>query len=125
MIFFRHLRANDLWFGFNSPSEFNTPEGITKKVSGLCRWFTNLDITKRHENLILWKKYSPEEYPKYDNYDAINVNKVSDIPCDYEGVIGVPITFFDNYNPEQFEILGRSGDIDWATKECGFFHSSA
>lgn len=119
--FFYHLRANDLWFGFSSPSEFNTPEGITKKVSGLCRWFTNLDITKRHENLILRKKYSPEEYPHYENFNAINVNKVSDIPYDYEGVMGVPITFFDSYNPEQFEILGRSGDIDWATGECDFF----
>ena len=69
-------------------------------------WYTNLDISKRHEKLILWKKYTPEEYPKYDNYDAINVNKVSEIPCDYNGIMGVPITFLDKYNPEQFEIVG-------------------
>ena len=61
---------------------------------------------ERHEDLILFKKYSPEEYPKYDNYDAINVDKTSDIPADYNGVMGVPITFLDKYNPEQFEILG-------------------
>lgn len=68
--------------------------------------FTNLDIPKRHENLILWKNYTPEEYPKYDNYPGINVDKVSDIPCDYNGTMGVPITFLDKYNPEQFEIIG-------------------
>ena len=70
-----------------------------------------MDMPKRHEKLILWKKYTPEEYPKYDNYDAINVNKVSEIPCDYDGVMGVPITFLGNYNPEQFEIVAfRKGD---------------
>lgn len=69
-------------------------------------WFTNLDIEKRHEEVILFKKYTPEEYPHYDNYDAINVDKISDIPCDYYGVMGVPITFMFSYNPEQFEILG-------------------
>lgn len=68
--------------------------------------FINLDVAKRHEKLILWKKYTPEEYQTYDNYSAINVNKVSEIPCDYGGVMGVPITFLDKYNPEQFEILG-------------------
>lgn len=74
-------------------------------------WFTNLDIPKRHEHILLTKKYSPELYPKYDNYDAINVDKVADIPCDYDGVMGVPITFLDKYNPEQFEIEGfRKGN---------------
>lgn len=74
-------------------------------------WFTNLDIQKRHENIILYKRYTPEEYPKYDNYDAINVDKVADIPCDYDGVMGVPITFLDKYNPDQFEIVEfRKGD---------------
>ena len=68
-------------------------------------WFTNLDIKKRHEDLILYKKYSEEEYPRYDNYDAINVDKTSDIPCDYDGIMWVPITFMDKYSPEQFEIL--------------------
>jgi len=72
-----------------------------------CHWFTNLDHKKRHEKLILYKKYSEEEYPKYDNYDAINVNKTADIPDDYDGIMGVPITFLDKYNPEQFEIIGQ------------------
>jgi hypothetical protein len=74
------------------------------------RWFTNLDYKERHEDLILYKKYTPEEYPKYDKYDAINVDKTSEIPMDYDGAMGVPITFLDKYNPEQFEILS-SNDI--------------
>ena len=105
------LRSDEVWLGYYSPSEFGTPSGTTKKINGLSRWFTNLDIKKRHENLILYKHYSPEEYPKYDNYDAINVDKVSDIPLDYDGVMGVPITFLDKYNPEQFEIVAfRKGE---------------
>ena len=104
--FFPLLKDNEVWIGCNSPIEFSTPDGITKKLNGLTRWFTNLDVAKRHEKLILWKTYTPEEYPKYDNYDAINVDKVSEIPCDYDGVMGVPITFLDKYNSEQFEILG-------------------
>ena len=75
------------------------------RVKGV-RWFTNLDYKERHENLILYKKYNPEEYPKYENYDAINVNRTEEIPIDYDGVMGVPITFMDKYNPEQFEIIG-------------------
>ena len=71
-------------------------------------WFTNLDHKKRHEELILYKKYSSEEYPKYDNYDAIEVGKTECIPEDYDGIMGVPITFLDKYNPEQFEIVGCS-----------------
>lgn len=81
-------------------------EGMIR-VSGVV-WFTNLEIKKRHEDLILYKKYTPDEYPKYDNYDAINVDKTKDIPMDYDGVIGVPITFMDKYNPDQFEILGAT-----------------
>ena len=82
------------------------------RVSGVV-WFTNLDIPKRHEELVLYKKYTPDEYPTYDNYNAINVNKTSDIPYDYDGVMGVPITFLDKYNPEQFEIIKfRKGDDD-------------
>jgi hypothetical protein len=68
-------------------------------------WFTNLDIQKRHEDLDLYKRYNPEEFPKYDNYNAINVDKVTDIPLDYAGMMGVPITFMDKYNPDQFEII--------------------
>lgn len=98
------LKDDRIWFGNCAVKEFIQPDGTIKKF-GNKLWFTNLDHKKRHEKLILWKKYSPEEYPKYDNYDAINVDKVSDIPVDYDGILGVPITFLDKYNPEQFEIL--------------------
>ena len=74
------------------------------RVSTSC-WFTNLPVSKHNEDLILYKHYTPEEYPTYDNYDAINVNTYTDIPCDYDGVMGVPVTFLDKYNPEQFEII--------------------
>lgn len=74
------------------------------RVSTSC-WFTNLPVTKHNEDLILYKHYTPEEYPTYDNYDAINVNTYTDIPCDYDGVMGVPVTFLDKFNPEQFEII--------------------
>ena len=102
------LKDDIVWLGCESPCEFFTPEGMTKKVNGLTRWFTNLDIKKRHEELILVKKYAghEDEYPKYDNYDAIEVSKVANIPFDYDGVMGVPITFFDRYSPDQFEIVG-------------------
>lgn len=75
------------------------------RVKGV-RWFTNLDYKERHENIILYKHYSPEEYPTFDNFDAINVDKTEEIPCDFDGVMGVPITFLDKYNPDQFDILG-------------------
>lgn len=75
------------------------------RVSTSC-WFTNLPVSKHNEDLILYKYYTPEEYPTYDNYDAINVNTYTDIPCDYDGVMGVPVTFLDKFNPEQFEIVG-------------------
>lgn len=79
------------------------------RVSTAC-WFTNLDVSKHQDNLILYKKYSPDEYPKYDNLDAINVNKYPEIPVDYDGIMGVPITFIDKYNPKQFEIIGIFDD---------------
>lgn len=116
--FFPLLKDNHVWIGYMSPSEFDTPSGMTKKVAGLGRWFTNLDIQKRHEKLILWQLYydddrnplpdADERYPHYDNYDAINVDRVADIPVDYRGVMGVPITFLDKYNPDEFEIVGGS-----------------
>lgn len=81
-------------------------EGMIR-VSGVT-WFTNLDIPKRHEEIILYKRYTPEEYPEYDNYEAINVDKTANIPMDYEGIMGVPISFLGKYDPEQFEILGTS-----------------
>lgn len=122
------IRNNELWLGngfqngnayFNIPKNSDTSiyaKGVYDEETGLvkfrnCVWFTNMDLAKRHEKIILWKNYTPEEFPKYDNYDAINVSKVSDIPCDYDGVMGVPITFLDKYNPDQFEIVAfRKGD---------------
>ncbi len=112
------IKNNELWLGCkNGAQEFKVPESFEKNNTyindngekmakfGNIAWFTNLEHNKRNEELILYKTYSPEEYPKYDNYDAINVNKVAEIPYDYEGVMGVPITFLDKYNPNQFEIL--------------------
>ena len=91
-------------------SAYKVVDGVVKgRSQGI--WFTNLDHKKRHEELILWKRYSPEEYPTYDNYDAINVNKVAEIPCDYDGEMGVPITFIDKYNPDQFDIIGLDRPI--------------
>ncbi len=76
-----------------------------------CLWLTNLDTAKRHEDIILYKQYNSEEYPKYDNYNAININKTKDIPMNYNGVMGVPITFLHKYNPDQFKIIKfRKGD---------------
>ena len=86
---------------------------VDGKVKGRSQsvWFTNLDHRKRHEDLILYKKYSPDEYPKYDNYNAINVNKTDHIPVDYAGEMGVPITFLDKHNPDQFDIVGFDYEI--------------
>ena len=119
------IRDNKLWLGYSVHSGeryFYVPEGnhISKKLSkGIgVRWFTNLDVTQRHEQLILIKQYDPNNYPKYDNYDAINVDKVKDIPVDYYGVMGVPITFLDKYNPEQFELLGIANSTRWIGYEC-------
>lgn len=100
------LRDDDVWLGSTHPKEFIQRDGTVKKFGNIC-WFTNLDIKKRHEELILVKKYvgHEDEYPIYDNYDAINVDKVKDIPYDYMGVMGVPITFLDKYNPDQFELV--------------------
>lgn len=110
--FFPLLKENKVWIGYSSPSEFDTPNGITKKINGLTRWFTNFDIQKRHEKLILWKHFTPEEYPAYLNVDnAINVDSVDNIPFDYYGIIGVPITFLSKYNPDQFEIIGIDKDL--------------
>ena len=110
------IKENKVWLGYSSPNEFITPNGeITKQVNGLCRWFTNLEIPKRHEPMLLgWKFEKGLEmgiYQKYDNYDAYNVDKVCQIPRDYDGVLGVPITFLDKYCPEQFEIVAfRKGE---------------
>lgn len=103
--FFEFIKKNKVWNGYGKVKEFKQPDGTLKKF-GNVGWYTNLDTTKRHEKLTLYKKYNPKEYLKYDNYNAIEVSKVSDIPMNYEGVMGVPVTFLDKYNPNQFEILG-------------------
>lgn len=121
---FALIKEEKIWLGYrniNADMWFVVPQNYEceKIVDGLrvkhimgC-WFTNLDTTKRHEDLLLYKTYNPEDYPKYVNYDAINIDKVSDIPCDYDGVMGVPITFLDKYNPNQFEIVKfRKGNDD-------------
>lgn len=118
---FRLIKEDKLWLGYgfkggaahfiNKHYEDYASAGDHKegmiRVSGVV-WFTNLDVDKRHQDLILYKKYygNEEEFPKYENFDAINVDKTKDIPCDYDGYIGVPITFMDKYNPDQFEIIG-------------------
>ena len=115
------LKDNKMWLGYKSGDmAFKVPDSYEprstrywqdetgqkwRSMGNVC-WFTNLDTTKRHECLDLrGNYYDAETYPKYDNFDAINVNKVADIPCDYDGLMGVPITFMDKYNPEQFEIV--------------------
>ena len=114
------IKDNKIWLGYGfkgaaahfvSPYEDIATAGDHRK--GMIRvpgvnWFTNLDHNKRHEFIDLVCRYSPKEYPHYDNYDAIEVNKTADIPCNYPGVMGVPITFLNKYNPDQFEIIGAS-----------------
>lgn len=116
--FFPLLKSGEVHIGETVPGEFISPDGsVTKKVNGLCRWFTTLRTRKSLEPLPLTATYYTdtnrrEEYPKYDNYDAIEVSKVVDIPKDYFGVMGVPITFLDKWCPEQFEVLGWSRHND-------------
>lgn len=98
------LKEDKVWIGNTNVHEFIQPDGSVKKF-GNIGWYTNMDIAKRHEKIILWKHYTSDEYPTYDNYNAINIDKVADIPMDYDGVMGVPITFLDKYNPDEFEIL--------------------
>jgi hypothetical protein len=93
-------------YEIETETRIKTVDGQKYFSMGSVYWFTNLDTRKRHEDLILYKTYNPSEYATYDNYDAINVNKVAEIPMDYKGLMGVPITFIDKYNPDQFEILG-------------------
>ncbi len=120
---FALFQENKIWLGYYSGDmSFTVPDYYEERetrfwidesgqkwrsLGNIC-WYTNLDTTKRHQELLLYKPYNEEEYPTYDNYDAINVDKVSDIPCDYYGAMGVPITFMDKYNPNQFEILNAN-----------------
>ena len=119
------IQQNRIWYGASIKSgdrEFGVPEDYPLRaatnrvdeqgrkfvrVKGV-RWFTNLDYPQRHQDLILYKRYTPEEYPKYDNYDAINVDKTAEIPMDWDGAMGVPISFLDKHNPEQFEIISAN-----------------
>ena len=120
---FPYIQQNKVWLGASIHSgdrEFRVPESYPLEASGCrvdedgnkyirvkgVRWITNLDYPQRHEDLILYKQYNPEEYKTFANYEAINVDKTSEIPCDYYGAMGVPITFMDKYNPDQFEIIG-------------------
>jgi len=121
---FKLVKENKIWFGHSIHSgdrEFGVPKDYPLnaatcredengnkfiRVKGV-RWFTNLDYEERHDDLILYKTYNKKEFPTYDNYNAINVDKTNDIPKDYKGVMGVPITFMDKYNPDQFEIIGQ------------------
>ena len=113
-----HRTGGEKWFRVPSSYVHTTDKSKIKVVDGVrylamknMAWFTNLDTTKRHETLTLYKHYTPEEYPRYDNCDAIEVGTYMDIPLDYKGVMGLPITFLDKYNPDQFEIVGfRKGD---------------
>lgn len=101
------LKEGKMWIGYTSPKSFIRPDGTEKNMSGLCRWFTNLEIEKRHNHLDLTGNYYNEkEYPHYDNYDAVEVGRVCMIPEDFEGVMGVPITYFDSHNPDDFELVG-------------------
>jgi hypothetical protein len=104
---FKLIKEEQLWLGYTQPKEFKQPDGSVKKFGNIC-WFTNLETTKRQQPIDLCLTYTPEEYPKYDNYDAIEVSKVVNIPMDYDGVMGVPITFLDKHCPGQFEIIGTS-----------------
>lgn len=115
------LKDNRIWLGATAPKEFIVPKAIDgrkntyqredgiiiAKFGNVC-WFTNLDIKKRHEDMILVKRYDNDCYPTYSNYDAIEVSKVSDIPSDFAGLMGVPLSFFNTYNPDQFEIIGMT-----------------
>jgi hypothetical protein len=119
------IKNNQMWFGYGFPGgaahfisryEDTATAGNHKKgmirVSGVV-WFTNLEIQKRHEPLILYRNYTPEDYPSYANFDAIEVDKTDEIPCDYDGLMGVPKSFLDKYNPDQVENIGNASDMDW------------
>ena len=115
---FKLIKENKIWTGYNMVKEFNQPNGNVKKFGNIC-WFTNLNTNKRLEEVILTKDCYSNYYSKYDNYEAIEVSKVVDIPKDYKGIMGVPITFIDKYNPNQFEILGCSAYSDETHYGCG------
>lgn len=122
---FALIRENKMWMGYTHPVAFIVPDhyemrqvrswrdenGTNWRSLGNACWFTNLDIAKRHEELITIGEYDPKKYPTYDNYHAIEVSRYKDIPSDYDGVMGVPVTFLDYYNPDQFEIVGSDYEV--------------
>lgn len=131
------IKENRLWLGKSIHSgdrEFRVPDDYPLEAAGCrigndgkkyirvkgVRWFTNIDYPERYQTLNLTAKYSPEKYPKYDNYPAVNVDKVSDIPCDYDGEMGVPITFLDKYNPQQFAIIGMMASTQKTQYNFGY-----
>ena len=129
---FKLIKDNKVWLGYGFKGgaghfinkHYEDYATATDRKEGMIRvsgvhWFTNLDISKRHENLILYKTYNEEEYPTYDNYDAINVGKTKEIPIDFKGVMGVPITYLDKYSPDQFEILGLSASAGYNKEVVG------
>ncbi len=130
------IMTNRLWLGYGFKggaghfiSRYEDYAVATDRKEGMIRvsgvhWFTNLEHSKRHEELVLYREYSPEEYPKYDNYDAIEVGYVKEIPKDYDGAMGVPITFLDKYNPEQFEIIGAT-ESEGKGFSCGLWDSQS
>ena len=104
---FPYIKGNKIGLGYlNGNKTFKTPSGTEQKFGNIF-WYTTLPISKHNDKLILFRKYTPEEYPKYDNYDAINVDKTCDIPEDYDGKIGVPISFIEKYNQNQFDIIDK------------------
>lgn len=104
---FQYIKDNQMWLGINPVKRFLQPDNSIKEFGNIC-WFTNLSHKKRNEELILYKNYTPEEYPKYDNYDIIEVSKVVNIPLNFNGIMGVPITFLSKWNPNQFEIIWQA-----------------
>ena len=109
---FPFIKSNKVWQGVTTPKGFLQPNGDTKKFGNII-WYTNLHNSRRNDELFLVAKYTSDEYQKYDNYDAIEVSQVKDIPCDYGGAMGVPLSFLSKHNPNQFEIIKfRKGDDD-------------
>lgn len=122
---FRLIRENKIWLGYTHPVAFVVPDhyemrevrswrdndGTNWRSMGNACWFTNLDIEKRHEEIPLYSTYNPKAFPGYDNYEAIEVSRYKEIPHDYDGVMGVPLTFLEKYNPTQFEIIGSDYEV--------------
>ena len=117
---FNLIIKEKIWLGNTNVKKFKKPNGEMKSFGNIC-WYTNLTHKKRNEKIILWKEYNNKEYPKYDNFEIINVNKVNEIPKDYKGLMGVPITFLEKYNPNQFKILGIANSARYIGEKCYTF----